>query len=239
VGNFVVLDAANMIYILSGDIGSGKTLHALEWMKHAVFAGRPVFTNIQLLPLCPFHDQVYFMDDVEWPVLVGEGPGDPSYKAWWHFTPPGSLVIVDEADLYFDCGEHSRLGKDVKSVHKMIRKIEVDIVYIVQNIKNLYVRIRRLASRFIVCEWTYRTSPLFTYMPKSFSRFIRSEFMDDTLTMHSRDGHISYREASLMFGWYRTKQLLGDLSIYRNRWLQEASKAEEADAESSHDSTAA
>jgi hypothetical protein len=177
-----------------------------------------VYTNIRLTDACPFAGGVALLDDDagEFPVLRGQ-PGSSDYKAWWHYVLPGSLVVVDEGDLYFDCSEHSRLGEDVRQFHKMVRKVGIDVVYIVQSIQNMYVRIRRLTQRFIVCEFTYRTIKAFSWLPKSLSAFICAEYADESLRMVKQSGRISFGEAVEMFPWYNTKQLLGDVGLYRNR----------------------
>ncbi len=215
-----------MIYVVGGDLGAGKSLWAMDMMRRACDAGRPVYTNIDLLPAAPFHSQVARIDTPEWPVFR-ERQTPEQVCAWWEYAVDGALVVVDEADLYFDCTDNSKMGKDCRAAHKMIRKVGWDIIYIVQNVPNLYVRIRRLASRFIVCEHTWRTVRAFRWLeaalgPKRairYSRFIRAEFGSEDLSPLSQrgEGFYSYSEAEEFFGWYETTQLLGEFSFYRQR----------------------
>lgn len=205
-----------MITIICGDPGSGKTLYALYLMQDAVRSGRKLYTNIELLPACPFASRAAKIDEEKWPILHGE-PGKPDYKAFWHYVLPGSVVVIDEADAWFDCTDHGSLPRDIRLFHKQHRKLGLDLIYLVQNLKNLYVRIRRMAGRYIVCEWNYRSSRTVQLLGKSWSRFLRGEFTSELFTPGNMtgEGYFTYAEASAMFNWYRTDQLLGDTKFYR------------------------
>jgi len=196
-----------------------------------------VYTNIELMPACPFFDRVARVDDVEgqFPIYRGrpgkEGnPASPDYCAFWHYVLPGGVVIVDEADAYFDCTDHSAVGADIRLFHKQHRKLGLDLIYIVQNIQNLYIRIRRLAQRFVLCEWNWRSGRLFQMLggfvgmerAMNMSRFLRADFgcEDFSPRSHISDGYITYPEArEKYFRWYTTEQLLGDTTHLR--WLHE------------------
>jgi len=220
------------IVVVLGPTGHGKGLFSMQVLEEAVLSGRPVYTNYELLPGCPYVDRVARIDDDggNWPVYRGKPPRDgkkPSddYMAFWHYTVPGSVVIIDEADTYFDCSDHSDMGHDIRRFHKQHRKLGLDLIYIVQNCENLYVRIRRLTQRFVICEWNFRS---FRFMQtlagwigvdrvKRMSRFLRSEFGSDSFSpsSHLCDGFLSYREAEEKYfqkAWYRTEQLIGDTS---------------------------
>jgi hypothetical protein len=249
-----------VIYVVGGDIGSGKTLYALFMMERAAAAGRPIYTNIQLTKACPYFGQVALIDTPEFPVAPdpdGEAPAcwncgapdkrprgakigaweDPlggegrvklesagqGYRFFWEYIVRGALVVVDEADLYFDCSDHGAMPREVRRFHKLSRKIECDVVYIVQNFENMYVRIRRLATRHIVCEYTWRSMRVFRYLEmlvgmeaaRRLGRFVRSEFSDQALRDHRGDGYFTFAESQQYFGWYDTKQLLGDQTFMR------------------------
>lgn len=213
-----------MIYVVGGDIGAGKTLWSMEMMEAAVNAGRPVYTNIKLKPECPFMDKVAFVGDSDWPIYE-EKPNAEGLQAWWDYVTDDALFVCDEADLYFDCTDNSKMGRDARAAHKMIRKVGWDAIYIVQNVPNLYVRIRRLASRFIICEHNWRTERIFRIAEMVLgadraiylSRYIRAEFGSESLDQFSKrgEGYYTYREAKRYFGWYDTKQLLGDFALRR------------------------
>jgi hypothetical protein len=202
------------IRVVCGHIGQGKTLYALSLLEQAAKVGRPVLTNISLSSRCPYASRVGFIDDEE--ALVCGRTRSGRYEAFWHFAPPESVVVIDEADWYFDCSDHGSVAKDVRQYHKQVRKLKHDLIYIVQHVPNMYVRIRRLTTSFVVCEWNYRSNRFFQLLPKAWSRFQRSEFSSDEFTRrsHMADGYWTYSEGSRFFPWYRTDQMLGDVSFY-------------------------
>lgn len=205
-----------MVTVLCGKPGDGKTLYAVWQLAVAACAGRPCATNIRLTPEHPGYDRICLLDDDEGKCPVYEGK-PPNHRAFWHYLPPGTFVVIDEADWYFDCTDHSAMARDVRQYLKQHRKRGDDIVFIVQNVQNLYVRIRRLAAKFIVAEWNYRTERIWRWFPITWSRFLRSEFSSDLFaaSTHLGDGHFSYGEAQRLFTWYRTDQLIGDTHFYQ------------------------
>lgn len=210
-----------MITGVFGGPGSGKTLYALFLMEQAALAGRPIYSNIALTPACWFQSRVALIDTPEFPVVRGEptdrkGRRNPDYLAYWHYIRRDSVVVIDEANIYFDCSDFGSFASDARQFHQQHRKFGIDVIYLCQNLPNLWVRIRRLLGRFILCEWNYRSSRVFKHCPIWLSRFLRSEFGDELFRDHRGDGYFTYREARRFFPWYETEQLLGDTSFYRS-----------------------
>lgn len=215
------------VIVVTGDPGNGKGVFAMWLLEQAVASGRAVYSNIRLNDECPFSDRVALLDDDadEWPVYRGKpaGNGKPAskdYSAFWHYAQRDSVIVIDEADLYFDCKDQDAMGKDIRKYLKEHRKRRHDVIFIVQRVENLYVRIRRLAQRFIVCEWTWRSLRMLQMMAgligeqaaMRLSRFVRVEFASEEFSPMSymTDGAISYKDAQRYFGWYDTEQILGD-----------------------------
>lgn len=214
--------------VIAGGLGDGKTLYALEIMEQMVARGRIVLTNIELTPRCPFYDRVVSIGRVgdEIPVLEeietlgrrGRSKEEIPYRAFWHYIArvPGCVVVIDEADMWFDCTDHSKLGRDLRAYLKMARKLKHDLYFIVQHVSNLYVRIRRLSHQFVVCwnkgsrDWLFREG----WLPRKWAPFERAAYPSEDIVPGTEIayGRISYEEAKVMFGWYRTDQLVGDTS---------------------------
>lgn len=203
-----------MITIVSGGLGGGKTLYGLQWLGNQALSGRPCYTNIKLSDSCPFHNRVAFLDDDgDYPVFRGDGKREP-VRAFWQFCKPGGAYVIDEADNYWDSMDFARLheaSEHARLYFKQSRKFGDDLVLIVQDIENLWGRIRRVTSMYIHCENTARSGSYFMrLLPRGLSQFLRVchtgwPFTDNNFFL---SGGMSYREASPMFTWYETSQLI-------------------------------
>lgn len=156
----------------------------------------------------------------ERPIRWGSLQDGQPYRAFWHFMPPGVVYVWDELDNYFDSLEflkYANVAEDARFYFKQHGKRDDIVIGAVQDINNLWNRIRRMTESFILCEHNYRTRPLLRKFPISMSSFIRTEFTDESLDpRHMVDeGYFKYSEAAEMFSWYRTKQLVGNESKYR------------------------
>lgn len=214
-----------MIKGVTGLPGSGKTLYLLWVMQQAVLGGRAVATNIALTERCPFFNDVIFMDDEEYPVFELKGK---EARAFWHYMPPGCLYVIDEVDNYFDSMDFTRLhdaGNDTRLYFKQHRKRRDDLVLCVQNLDNLWTRIRRMVQSWVVCDWNYRSYPLMKWLPISISKFWRGEFGHESLRAETflSSGYFTYAEAEEMFSWYDTEQLIGGADLYR--WSNDFSRS--------------
>jgi hypothetical protein len=218
-----------MMYGLTGDVGSGKTLKAIEWMQDAVNSGRFVASSIQLTPACPFYKKVALIGTDEWPIArtpaiqkkVEDKYGKKLPQFFWEYLPDGAIVFIDECQLYFNSNDYKVAGPEWESYHTQHRKMKQDVIYMTQQITNLYKRIRDLCGRFIVASHTYRTVRAFKTIESvlgreralRLSRFCYWEFSHQSLNerYYRGQGYYSYGEASKYFGWYDTHQLLGDV----------------------------
>ena len=128
-----------MISVIGGEPGNGKGVFAMSVIEQACLAGRPVYTNIGLTVKCPFYDRVVEIDTADDPVYRGSPGGvagsgkvvkaSDDYRAFWHYALPGAVVIIDEADLYFDCTDHSVVGRDFRAFLKQHRKLGMDTIF--------------------------------------------------------------------------------------------------------------
>lgn len=203
-----------MIAVITGSPGAGKGVFAMTLLEQLVSTGRPVLTNITLSEACPFHNDVGLLSDDQ---VMSVGKGGGVDQAFWHFCPRGSAVVLDEADVWFDCSDHTRMAAEVRLFLKQHRKWAMDVFFIVQRLENLYVRIRRLAQRFIVCEWTWRSFRALRWLEQvlgtegamRWSRFVRAEFGDEDLRDLLDVSYIRYDDARRYFAWYETDQIVG------------------------------
>lgn len=182
----------------------------------------PVFQTPEPEKQCPlcFGRGTNAFSNQPCPVCQGKGkqPAIP-YSAFWHYMPWGVAYVLDELDNLFDSMDFAKLAavsRDARLYWKQHRKRGDVIVYAVQNLDNIWTRIRRMTESFVVCEWNYRSSWIMSHMPKRWSSFLRAEFSDESFNEQSvvTEGRFWYREATQLFSWYRTSQLVGDPSSY-------------------------
>jgi predicted DCC family thiol-disulfide oxidoreductase YuxK len=205
-----------MITLVVGEMGSGKTLYALNFIRAAVTSRRPVFTNIALKPDCPFADKVALIGDEQFPIAARQRNAAGHQYFWNYISAPRSVVVLDEANIYFDTSMHREMEREAIEAMQYIRKAGMDLVLLCHTIDNLWVRVRRMAARFIVCDHNWRSSRMVRMMGKDWSRFWYAEFADKRFCADTVRGvgHFSWREASKMFGWYDTRQIMCDTARF-------------------------
>lgn len=118
-----------MIYLITAVPGSGKTLFAIDYfIKSGNFDGRDIFANI---------------NGLNYPEKnIQESPDD------WRDTPPGSLVIYDEAQRLFPATGRAGRPDDGRLIDlETHRHKGYDLVFITQNASQLHHQIRRLVGK--------------------------------------------------------------------------------------------
>jgi len=208
-----------MIYLLAGEPRNGKGIMACEFMEQAWLAGRAIITNIALKPGCPFYDDAIMIGDDRFPVY-----NEATRKGFWEYIRPlkleGSVLVIDEADVFFDCEDFKGMARGLRNFCKHHGKLKMDCLFIVQNISNLNVRIRRLAGIIWVAEWTWMSAPGFQALApfigveaaKALTTFRRWQFGDVTLRNPIATHKTSYIQVARKFfrePWYDTDQLVG------------------------------
>jgi hypothetical protein len=209
-----------MIYGLVGGLGHGKGIFSCEIMEQAAATGRRIVTNMELTEHCPFYRKSVLIGTKEWPLM------SPSLSIW-DYAPEllrGAFILIDEADIDFDCADHKSFEKGAKAWLKHTRKLGQDVVFVLQDINNLNVRIRRLINIVWACEWTWRSEPgwqMLGRLPfmtreraKQLTRFRRYQFNSWTCNPKSMVGCVTERYgyiAAKYFKnpWYRTDQIIG------------------------------
>ena len=128
-----------MIQILTGKIGAGKTLHAVEFMYEALLEGRRVATNVEV-----FYNKLAHLGLKEKGKLIEEEQLlhiDLNENRDWHIDIPWgvagkpTLVVLDEIHLFFnsrDYAETDRKHREMLSFLSQSRKAAVDILFVAQ-----------------------------------------------------------------------------------------------------------
>lgn len=155
-----------MISVVQGPPGSGKTLYAVQLVYEALRDGKEVYTNVTFCP--------------SWPALMaGRGwrkwawTEDAIYQAALRLrpnlvaitsvsdlptnvAPEGSrLVVVDEAQLEYNCRDSANRGSTWLRWFSQSRKAGCDVVLIAQDHQMIDKQLRLLAEQLITC-WSLK-----------------------------------------------------------------------------------
>lgn len=165
-----------MIIIHEGVPGAGKSFDAVRKILSALKKGRRVYTNIDGMdkPECLEYianyiqstrddllDQLHFIDKGHIP-------------HFWDFTDSGSLVVIDEAQLYFNSRDFTKTANrefsDWASTH---RHHGYDLILITQRAERIDTAVRSLA------EFRYRYRKLSFFGSMFDSGFMVYNFIGD------------------------------------------------------------
>lgn len=135
-----------MIRIVRGLNGSGKSaLAALLALKSPL----PVVTNMQLTDKHPKFASMRRLAGYE-VRCQGNTKKCNSYGIW-DLKIRNSLVILDEADIYFDSLDWSGLKGWPHYWFKQHRKYGLEIILVCQHVNTMYNRIRDLCKEYVLC----------------------------------------------------------------------------------------
>lgn len=139
-----------MIEIFQGRIGGGKTYNAVVRIASHLARGGHVFTNVELnweglKRLCEKsfrvrikEEQLHFLDREQIPLVHQHiSAGDMSLPV---------LVVVDEAQLWFNARNWSKTSEDLLTFLTQSRKVAVDVIFITQAATNIDKQFRVLCQ---------------------------------------------------------------------------------------------
>ena len=179
-----------MISLVTGKIGSGKTLHCVGKVIRHIAQGGTVYTNIRLnwdavalvvrqrFRRIPERDQLRYLDLVEcesWHQSIEWGsPGCPV------------LVVLDEIHLFFNARDWARtsaIHRPMLSFLSQSRKTDTDVVFIAQVATTLEKQFR------VQCEWEFYCRnikdipvPLFGTLPLNRMLLVQKDVETDKAT---------------------------------------------------------
>jgi hypothetical protein len=136
-----------MIMCLYGDIGAGKTLYAVKEAIKYMNRGWYVFTNFPL----------------RYATVI-------SYPAFVNYNFPNkSLIIIDEANIWFNSREWKKLTLNAMLKFTQSRKLGYDIIYTTQRPEAVDVQLRDITTIFCKIEGWYILSLLKWHSKANFS----------------------------------------------------------------------
>jgi SpoVK/Ycf46/Vps4 family AAA+-type ATPase len=143
-----------MICLVTGKIGSGKTLHCVGMAVKHLAKGLTVYTNIRLdfeelaRVVRIRHRRRILPEQVQYMDLVDDDAWHKAIK--WGVQGAPVLVLLDEIHLFFnarDWAKTATLHRSMLSFLSQSRKAHVDVVFIAQVASTLEKQFR------VQCEW--------------------------------------------------------------------------------------
>lgn len=141
-----------MIELYCGKVGGGKSYCAVLTMLRALSSGRVVASNINLVweEVEKYCREVFSMvpDPAQYIYLEGED----SVWTCHRLIPSGSLLVLDELNIYFPSRGYAKNAKVAGEFLDWLvqsRKYGCDVIAIIQSAANLDAQIRRQA----LAEW--------------------------------------------------------------------------------------
>ena len=139
-----------MVYLIAGQKGTGKTLFTISFLMKHKNRYSHIFSNFP----------VKFCEKVD-------------HINWVNFQfPKNSAILIDEAQLYFNSREFSKLtkngiGMELLDYLTMCRHYDVDIFFITQSINRIDLQIRELSDYVFYLKKTFKIpfikKPFLTY----------------------------------------------------------------------------
>jgi len=147
------------VYVVTGTLGSGKSLLIVKKIQEYLMSGRRVVTNldIKLEALCPAPVKRDLMRISDWPSaehldLIGDGYSDPDPDSCDESR--FGAVMLDEAGTFLNAREYSKDGrKELIDWFRHARKLRWDIFLIVQEFEGLDKQVRKaISEHLVVCK---------------------------------------------------------------------------------------
>lgn len=143
------------IHLVTGTLGGGKTLYAVEQIFHHLKAGGFVYTNIALrldaIGALMREQGVVFEPDrvkiieaknlISFQTEIGRGTHDMPV-----------LVVADEAGLEINSHDWKSLNRDFLNLNVLIRKLDIKMIYIAQKAAMLNKQVRELCQTQVDCR---------------------------------------------------------------------------------------
>jgi len=200
------------ITLVSGTLGGGKTLYAVERIVYALERGGTVFTNISLnVPAIAawLAAQGLLFDPSRLTVLTGDIRD--FYEVLQRGTPDNlCTVVVDEASMSdaFNSRSWADTSKELLDFNRLVRKLDIFLVYIAQNPEHLDKQIRSMCQMNVSCR-NFKYYKLFGVIPFPFPILLRVH-LNQTFGGKPAKSHTDIVWApKWLYGLYDSDALLG------------------------------
>lgn len=143
------------IHLISGTLGGGKTLYAVERIAWHLYKGGHVFTNIEMLPdavAAWLASKGRQFDPARLHVIL-EADVKKFHEVVYRGHPDlRVMVVIDEAGLNLNARDWKDLNRDLLNFNVLVRKFDILMLYISQKPEMLDKQIRNLVQTQIDCR---------------------------------------------------------------------------------------
>jgi hypothetical protein len=199
------------IELITGTLGGGKTLVAVERIYEHLERGGYVFTNIELYPeeiTRRMAERGYVFDPSRLTFLKPE-----DMEKFHEHVARGTknsqvMVAIDEAHLSHHARDYLNTDTSLVDFNTLVRKLDILLLYITQDPSNLDKQFRKMVGTLWVCR-NMRHYKILGVLPFPIPIFFRVQF--DTTRGQKPvkvSSDISYRK-SWACGMYNSDALLG------------------------------
>ncbi len=197
-----------MISVVTGKIGSGKSLLVISKMLDHFEKGGLVLTNLALFPdaiRSEMKRRKTFFDDSQYRFLDLNEDVDFCCSLSRGTDELNVFVAIDEAHLFYNSAEHRTLDSKIKNLVSFLtqsRKFNIDIWFITQHPDTLYGQFKKQAQDLYYCVDLRRVVfPLFGSLASMGLQWIRKDFQSKTVQEKGKTPLSSH-----IFDCYDTKQ---------------------------------
>lgn len=199
------------IEIITGTLGGGKTLFAVERIYNHLLTGGWVYTNIEV-----YHEkfaarmaEAGFEFIPERLVHLEGDPRDFHRQISRGTSDSCVMLVIDEAGLGFNSRDWAKTDKANLTFNTLARKLDILLLYISQDINDIDKQFRKKAARLWVCR-NFRHYQFLGVVPMPFPLMFRVCFDNSTGSSKPRKLHSEIGiKRSWACGLYNTDAILG------------------------------
>lgn len=142
------------VWIVTGNLGGGKSLMSVSRIQKYLLEGRKVATNLNIYPehmlgIDKKHTELYRLPDI--PTVSDLEALPLGYEGKDIDEGKNGLLVLDECGIFLNSREWNAPGrKEVNAFFKLLRKLRWDAIFIIQHIENLDADARRTIAEHVV-----------------------------------------------------------------------------------------